>query len=77
MPKKWKDLLAIAGTTGALVSSELVWTGFLVWGTSKIPYVGIPLAAILGVTGVSGALWMGGKGRSVYKNWQKEYYTKS
>jgi hypothetical protein len=76
MTKRWKDLVATMGVTGGLVSSELAWTGFLVWGTSKIPYVGIPLAVILGTTGVSGALWIGRKGWLAYKDWEK-YYSKT
>ena len=51
MQEKHKDLLLGAGLAG----TEIVWTGFLCWVTSKIPYVGIPIATVIGIMGVLSA----------------------
>lgn len=76
MEKKWKEFSAITGLSAASVIGETAWTGFLVSATSKIPYVGIPIAVALGLTGIFGAVWMGNACGFAYKDWYKEYYNK-
>ena len=74
MTNKWKEFLTITGVSSALISGEIGWTGFLVWHSAKIPYVGIPIAVILGTAGIGGTLFLGSRSRLVYKNWYQEYY---
>ena len=76
MTKKWKEFLAITGGSAGLVSAELGWTAFLVWSSSKIPVIGIPIAVGLGLTGLGCATFFGNAGRFACQDWYKEYYTK-
>ena len=75
MIEKWKDFWTITGITGTTIPAEIGWTTFLVLSTSKIPYVGIPIAALLGITGAIGTIWLGSNCRFAYKDWYKEYCT--
>lgn len=76
MKKKWKEFSAITGLSAAAIIGETAWTGFLVSTTSKIPYIGIPIAVTLGLTGIFGAIWMGNTCGFAYQDWYKEYCTK-
>lgn len=76
MTKKWKELSTITGLSAVSTIGEAAWTGFLVSTTSKIPYIGIPVATMLGITGVFGTLWFANAGRFAFKDWYKQYYTK-
>ena len=72
MTNKWKDLIDIAGGT-AIVGSEVAWTVFLTSAASKIPIVGIPIAAILGVTGAGTTVYLANGLRFLYKDWRRDY----
>lgn len=75
MINKWKEFLTITGISSALISGEIGWTGFLAWHSAKIPYIGIPIATVLSVTGIGCALFIGSSCYLVYKNWYEEYYS--
>ena len=75
MKEKWKDLAVSTGLTAVGTTTEAVWTGLLVWATSKIPYIGIPIATLLGVTGVVCTVYIANGGRLYLKDWKKQYYT--
>lgn len=73
MQEKYKELLTDVGLTTLGTGTEIAWTGFLVWATSKIPYIGIPVATILGITGVTCAAWLASGSRMCYYDWKKKY----
>ena len=75
MTEKWKDFLSIIGIETALTGSEVAWTGFLVSTASRIPYVGVPIAVLLGATGIGCTLWLANNGRFAIQDWHKKYYT--
>ena len=75
MRKKWKELITNISLTTASTTTEAAWTGFLVWATSKIPCVGIPIATLVGVTGIFCTVYIANGGRLCYKDWKKRYYT--
>ncbi len=74
--EKWKKFAAITGFSVPAVTGEAAWTTFLVWATSKIPYIGIPIAITFGVLGTAGTLWIGGVCSIMYEDWYKEYCIK-
>ena len=74
MTEKWKEFLTITELTTA-VPVEAAWTTFLVCASSKIPYIGIPIAAWLGIVGTISTVWLGNGCRFAYKDWYKEYCT--
>lgn len=76
MTEKWKEFAKITGLGVACTVGELAWTGFLISTVSKIPYVKIPAATVLGITGMFGTLWFVNAGKFAFKDWYKEYYTK-
>lgn len=76
MKKKWKEFSIITELSVASVIGEAAWIGFLVSATSKIPYIGIPIAVTLGVTGILGIIWMGNTCNFAYQDWYKEYCTR-
>lgn len=73
MTGKWKDFLTITGLSTTAISGEAAWTVFLTGVTSKIPYIGIPVATILGLIGGLGALWVGKACGLAYQDWYKKY----
>ena len=73
---KWKEFADITGLSIISTIGEAAWTGFLVSTTKKIPHIGIPVAAILGITGMLGTLWFANAWRFAYQDWYKEYYDK-
>lgn len=54
MTEKWKDFLMITGLSATTIPTETLWIIFLTSITSKIPYVGIPIAISLGLVGTFG-----------------------
>ena len=74
MTKKWKELSIITGLSTAVTVGEAAWTGLLMWSTSKIPYIGIPIAALLGAVGIGGIYYIGNIGYFACKDWYKKYY---
>ena len=75
MKKKWKEIVTDISLITVSATTEAAWTGFLVWATSKIPYVGIPIATLLGVTGTICTVYIVNGGRLCYKDWREQYYT--
>ena len=73
---KWKEFAEIAGLSTAAIVGETAWTIALVWSTSKIPYVGIPIAALFGIVGIGGTCCIGGMSYFAYKDWYQKYCTK-
>jgi len=76
MTKKWKDFATLTAFTVPAVVGEIGWSALLTWGSSRIPYVGVPLAIFIGSAGTIGAVWVSAACRSAYKDWYKEYHTK-
>ena len=72
MTNKWKNLIEIAGGT-AIVGSEAAWTVFLTSTASKIPIIGIPTAAILGLIGAGATVYLANGLRFLYKDWYHGY----
>lgn len=66
----------ITGLSATTIPTETFWTIFLTSITSKIPYVGIPIAISLGLVGTLGITWMINTCGFAYQDWYKEYYTK-
>lgn len=73
MTDKYKDFFTYAGLTTGCVSAEAGWTALLVWLSSKIPYVGIPIAALLGAGGATSIFFLINGGRLCYLDWYKTY----
>lgn len=73
MIEKYKELFTGIGLTTLGTGTEIAWTGFLVWAASKIPYIGIPIATLLGVTGTAGTICLINGSRLCYQDWKKKY----
>lgn len=59
----------IAASVGALgTGTEIAWTTFLVLASSKIPYIGIPLAALIGIAGAGCTAFIASRSYIAFKN---------
>ena len=76
MTEKWEDFLGITGITLAAIPGEAAWTTLLAYFLSKIPYVGIPIAILVGSIGAFGTVWIGRVCELSYKDWYKKYCIK-
>ena len=77
MTEKWKDFWSITGVAFLALPGEAMWTVLLAKITSKIPYIGIPLAATIGAIGAFGAIWVGRTCSLAYEDWYNEYCVKN
>lgn len=75
MEDKWKEFMIDGGLRTIGAATQATWTTFLVWATNKIPYVGIPIATLLGVTGFICTVWVAKGGSNRYRNCDKQYCT--
>ena len=73
MTRKWKEFSEITAVSTLAIVGEAGWTGLLVWGTSKIPYVGIPISILLGSVGILGSAWIARGSSFAYEEWYKTY----
>jgi hypothetical protein len=74
--KKWKEFSKITAISTLVIVSQIGWANLLVRGTSKIPYIGIPVSIFLGSAGVFGAIWIARGSNFAYKEWYKTYCIK-
>ena len=73
MEEKHKELITYIVLTIFSIGMVFAWTSLFIWIALKIPYIGIPVAILFGISGIMCLILFINGGRLCYLDWKKKY----